>query len=169
MKRPMPTMRSLPRGMLAALLWTGLALAAGQAAAAPPRAGTVQVTRAWVRALPPNAPVAGGFAAIGNVGDSADILLGASSDEAARVELHEVRHEAGVMRMRPLADGLPIPAGASVELKPGGYHLMFIAPVRAFAAGERVHATLHFQHAGAIDVVFEVRTVAGKVADKPRQ
>jgi copper(I)-binding protein len=63
------------------------------------------------------------------------------------------------MRMRQLADGLALPAGSTVVLKPGGYHLMFIKPVRALAEGERFDATLVFQRAGKVKVVFEVRAM----------
>ena len=68
-----------------------------------------------------------------------------------------MRDEGGVARMRELVDGLPLPAGTTAELKPGGHHLMFIQPTRALPAGEQVDATLVFERAGRMPVVFEVR------------
>ena len=125
----------------------------------------LEVTAAWSRAIPPNAPVAAGFMSIRNGGGLDDRLLSVRSDAAERVEIHEVRHEDGVARMRELADGLALPVGESVELAPGGYHLMFIAPGDGFVAGGRVAATLVFEHAGEVDVEFEVRSVAAPGGD----
>jgi len=120
---------------------------------------SVQVTQAWSRAIPPNAPVAAGFMTLRNAGRDDDRLVAVRSASAARVEIHEIRHEHGVARMRELAGGLPLPAGATVELAPGGYHLMFIDPGEGFVAGARVAATLVFERAGEREVVFEVRAI----------
>lgn len=128
--------------------------APGEAAHA---ADGVHVMQPWSREVPPGAPVAAGFMTIHNMGSTDDRLVAVRSDAAGRVEIHEVRHEDGVARMRELADGLPLPAGASVELAPGGYHLMFIAPEGAFTAGSTVAATLVFAEAGEQQVELEVR------------
>ena len=119
----------------------------------------VRAVDAWSRATPAVAPVAGGFLTLVNDGDKDDRLLRIESAVAERVELHEMRHEDGVMRMRELSDGLVVPAHGKVELRPGGYHLMFIKPKRAFVEGERFDATLVFQRAGRIKVMFEVRAM----------
>ncbi len=60
----------------------------------------------------------------------------------------------GVMQMRPLPDGLPIPAGATVVLQPGGYHIMFISIKHGVKPGDIIHATLTFEKAGKVDVAF---------------
>ncbi|WP_407351359.1 copper chaperone PCu(A)C [Luteimonas sp. R10] len=122
----------------------------------------VAASDAWVREVPAGGRVAGGYLTIANGGDSDDRLLAVESDQAARVEIHEMRHEDGMMRMRHLDDGLPLPAGERTALAPGGYHLMFIEPVRPFAAGDEVPATLRFAHAPAQQVVFEVRGPGGE-------
>ncbi|MCR6663238.1 MAG: copper chaperone PCu(A)C [Luteimonas sp.] len=120
----------------------------------------IEVAGPWSREIPPNAPVAAGFLSIRNAGAAEDRLVEVRSDAAERVEIHEVRHEDGMARMRELADGLPLPAGATVELKPGGYHLMFIAPGEGrFTAGSQVPGTLVFEQAGEREVTFEVRGV----------
>ena len=123
-------------------------------------ADSLVFSNAWVRATPPNAKVAGGFVEIRNAGKSADHLLSASSDAAERVEIHEMKMAGDVMQMRQLAEGLMIPAGQSVQLKPGSYHLMLIAPKRAIAEGQKVAIMLAFEKAGK-------RTVAFMAAKQP--
>lgn len=142
----------MKRILMIALLW----VASSAWAAGKPG---IRVTEAWSRATPAVAPVAGGFMTLANAGDREDRLLRVESGIAQRVEIHEMRHEDGVMRMRQLADGLAVPAGGTVVLKPGGYHLMFIKPLRALAEGERFDATLVFQRAGKVKVVFDVRAM----------
>ena len=142
----------MKRILMVALLW------AASSAWAADKPG-IRVTEAWSRATPAVAPVAGGFMPLVNEGDREERLLRVESGIAQRLEIHEMRHENGVMRMRQLADGLAVPAGGTVVLKPGGYHLMFIKPLRALADGERFDATLVFQRAGKVKVVFEVRAM----------
>lgn len=140
--------------------WWGLAMAVGLAACGQsgqaPGDGLV-VEAPWSRAVPPQAPVAAGYMMVRNGGAADDRLLEVRSEAAARVEIHEVRQEDGVARMRPMADGVPVAAGGSVEFKPGGYHLMFITPGDGFVAGNHVPATLVFEQAGEMAVQFEVR------------
>ena len=145
---------------LAGLL--ALALAACQPSSPPtahdtgPHAG-MSVASPWLRESPPGAPVVGGFLTLHNGTRIDDRLLYVESAAAERIEIHTMRDDDGVARMRRLADGLPLPAGATVELKPGGFHLMFIQPHAALEAGGRVDATLVFEHAGRVPVVFDVR------------
>ena len=110
-------------------------------------ADSLAFSNAWVRATPPNAKVAGGFVEIRNAGKSADRLVSASSDAAERVEIHEMKMAGDVMQMRHLTEGLVISAGQSVQLKPGSYHLMLIAPKKPIAEGQKVTITLVFEKA----------------------
>lgn len=119
--------------------------------------GSLEVSTPWSRAIPRNAPVAAGFVTIRNMGAIDDRLVAVRSDAADRVEIHEIRHENGMTRMRPLREGLPIPAGETVTLQPGGYHLMFITPRDGFVTRRAVAATLVFEEAGNLDVTFDVR------------
>lgn len=151
--------RSPLAAVLAACLLAGWAGDEGQAV------GPLRVAEAWSRETPPGAGVAGGFLRLVNLGKREDRLLEVSSDAAARVEIHEVRSEGGMMRMRQLRDGLPLPAGATVKLQPGGYHLMFIAPTRPFKQGQTVTAKLRFEHAGTTTVRFQVRALGAKSYD----
>ncbi len=140
--------------------------------AAPPAAstnigGTLIVDTAWTRATPPGAPVAGGFLTVRNTGRRADRLLSASSPDAERVEIHEMRMDDGMMRMRRIDEGLAIAPNATLELKPGGYHLMFIQPAHPFVAGETITATLRFEHGGTREVRFAVRAPGSGAPPKP--
>lgn len=152
---------------LGAALWAAIAIATLAGCHREPHqaVGAIEVARPWVRAMAPHAPAAGGFMALRNTGDAADRLLSVSSAEAERVEIHEVVMDRGVMRMRPLASGLALPAGATVELQPGGYHLMLIGPRRRFAAGEEVAMRLVFARAGTTEVRFAVRPLDATSAD----
>jgi copper(I)-binding protein len=152
-----------------ASLWAALAaMSTFSAGAAQPAktAGGIAIEQAWTRATPPNAPVAGGFLTIRNNGDRADRLVSVTSPDANSVEIHRMTMDDGVMRMRKLADGLPIDAKSIMTLKPGGYHLMFIGPKRPIVEGGTVTATLRFEKAGTHEVRFEVRAL-GSSGAKP--
>ena len=119
--------------------------------------GELRLDEPWARATPPGSSVSGGFLTIRNLGSSDDRLVSASTSAAAEVQIHEMSTDGGMMRMRQLEDGLAIPAGAAVALQPGGYHLMFMRPKRPFQDGDVVMATLTFEHAGSVEVSFQVR------------
>jgi copper(I)-binding protein len=82
--------------------------------------------------------------------------VSATSSVAEKVELHEVRNEAGVMAMRPI-DKLSVPAGGVVELKPGGYHVMLLGLKRDLNPGDSVPVTLTFQKSAPVTVNAQVR------------
>ncbi len=134
-------------------------------AAQPVKKDAIALDQAWARATPPGAPVAGGFVTIRNTAKRADRLLSATSPDARLVEIHEMNMDNGVMRMRRIDDGLPIVPNGTLELKPGGYHLMFIGPKHPFVQGETITATLRFEHAGTHEVRFDVRAM-GSAAPK---
>ena len=115
--------------------------------------GPIQVTGAFARAAPAGG-VGGMFLTIVNTGP-ADRLTGAASSVAGKVELHESIDDKGVMKMRPVA-GLSIPAGATVKLAPGGYHVMMMGLKQPLTAGGRATVTLTFEKAGQVEVEAEV-------------
>ena len=133
-----------------------LLLAATPLAAAEYALGDLVLATPWTRATPPGAAVAGGYVTITNRGERGARLVGGEAAFAGRVEIHEMTMADGVMRMRPLADGLVVPPGESVPLEPGGYHVMFMEVVEPLVAGETVRATLTFADAGAIALPFKV-------------
>ena len=106
-------------------------------------------------------PTAGGtgvgFLVLVNFGSDDDRLLSASSPAADSVEIHEMSMNDGVMRMRALGDGLAIPAGTTVELAPGGTHLMLIGVHEALVAGQTVPVELRFEKAGTTTVTMPVQ------------
>ena len=130
------------------------------ALAASPAMAQVSVENAWARATPPGAQIAAGYLTIKNQGASADHLVSIASPAAARVETHTTVHEGGIARMREVK-GYDLPARGSLELKPGGSHLMFVNIKAPFKEGGTVPATLRFQKAGEVKVLFKVTPLTG--------
>lgn len=118
--------------------------------------GDLTLTGSFTFATLPNSPVAGGFVTITNAGDADDTLIGAASSVAGHMEVHEMAMDGDVMRMRELADGLPIPAGETVTLKPGGYHMMFMELQQPLVKGDVVSVILTFEKAGEVTMDFPV-------------
>ncbi|MCL6708400.1 DUF1775 domain-containing protein [Pseudomonas sp. R2.Fl] len=127
----------------------------------PVAAGDLELTAGFTRAMLPGQPVGGGFVTITNKGHHDDVLVSAQSPVAGRVEIHEMAMQNNVMKMRPLKDGVAVPAGGTVELKPGGLHLMFMEVKEPFAEGATVPVTLTFKNAGEVQVTLPV-AAAGK-------
>lgn len=137
------------------------ALAAGSAAQAHDfRAGDLVVDHPWSRATPEGARVAGGYVVIRNEGNEPDRLVAAGAEIGARTEIHEMAVDArGVMTMRPLAQGVEIPAGGEARLEPGGLHIMFMELDRGLAEGDSFAGTLSFEKAGDVEVEFRVEAM----------
>jgi hypothetical protein len=106
------------------------------------------------------------YMTLDNTSASADRLTGGSSDVADKVQIHEMSVVNGVMQMRQLADGLPVPAGGSVVLKPGSYHVMLIGLKKPLTAGETFPLTLTFAKAGNISVTVAVQAIGAMQDDK---
>ena len=121
------------------------------------KVGSIKIENAYTRATVPGQQVAGGFMKIENKG-IADQLLSASSPAAGEVQLHEMAMEGSVMKMRQVKD-IPVPAGGSVELKPGGLHLMLMNIKAPLAAGESVPVKLKFAKAGEVEVKMPVNAM----------
>jgi copper(I)-binding protein len=131
---------------------------------ASPSTASAQVT-----GTPPATPEAGAtasvFLTIANSGCLPDQLTGAESDVAERVEIHETVKDGDVEEMRPLADGLTIPAGKTIRLEPGGDHLMLVGLREELAAGSSILLTLTFDFAGDLWVTATVRDGNGPAAE----
>lgn len=123
----------------------------------------VHINDAWARPSAPGAPSAG-FMVIDNHGSSDDVLLSVTGDFAKRYEVHESFMDDGVMRMVHLEQGIVIPAGGEVVLKPGSYHLMFMGLPKPFVEGEEYEVTLTFQNEGEVTVVLPVKAMNMKAA-----
>lgn len=114
--------------------------------------GSLKIGHPWARATPPSAPSGGGFLTITNTGTTADRLVSAASPAAGQVQVHEMKMDGTIMRMREVENGLEIPPGATVALAPGGFHLMMMGLKDPLKEGTRVPLTLVFEKAGKIDV-----------------
>ena len=104
----------------------------------------VVVTGAWVRATVPNQQATGAFMQLLSKKDTT--LVSARSDIAGIVEVHEMKMENDIMRMRAV-DGLKLPANQPVELKSGGYHLMMMDLKKQLKVGTEAQITLVFKNA----------------------
>jgi periplasmic copper chaperone A len=100
--------------------------------------------------------VTGAFMLIKNTTAQDDMLLSASSEVAAEVQIHQTTMSGGVMSMAEVF-GIEIPAGGQAELKPGGYHVMLIGLKEELKTGQTVTLRLVFENAGEVAVEAEVR------------
>ncbi len=124
-----------------------------------------KVEAAWARPTVSGQSGGGGFLKITG-GSANDRLLSASTGVSKMVELHTMEMDGNVMRMRP-ADGIAVPAGATVELKPGGNHVMFMGLTQTLKAGARFPLSLRFEKAGEVKVEVLVATQAPSAALRP--
>jgi len=115
-------------------------LAAALLAAAGTAIAQTTVKDAWVRGTVAQQKSTGMFAQLTSA--QGGRLVAASSPWAGVVEVHEMAMDGSVMRMRALSGGLALPAGKTVELKPGGYHLMMMDLKQPLKAGDQVPVTL---------------------------
>ena len=118
--------------------------------------GELEISSTVAFATMPNAPVAGGFMTITNRGSDDDRLIGAASDAAGRMEIHEMTMDGDVMKMRELENGLTVPAGQTVTLQPGGFHVMFMDLAGPLIEGKSVAVTLTFEQSGEIEVIMPI-------------
>ncbi|MDQ0456103.1 copper chaperone PCu(A)C [Rhizobium paknamense] len=128
----------------------GMEASTAPAEAGSGKLGTLALSGGYVKAMLPGQPVGGGYVTIENKGEGQDRLLSLSSPAAGRVELHEMAMQDNVMKMRKVDGGLPIAAGGKLEMKPGGYHLMFMEVRQPFKAGDKVPVQLTFEKAGTV-------------------
>ena len=113
----------------------------------------VTVTEAWARASIGKNGAA--FLTVTNRGKTGDTLVGVTADVARRVELHTHKMDGNIMRMRQIQN-VPIAAGATVMLKPGGHHVMLMGLTRKLAEGESFPLTLVFEKAGKMQVSVKI-------------
>lgn len=120
------------------------------------KAGSLVIEAPWSRATPGGARVAAGYLKITNTGKEADRLIDGTVEVANKFEIHEMTMADNVMKMRMLPNGLEIKPGETVELKPGGYHLMFVDLARPLKADDVVKGVLRFERAGEVAVEYRV-------------
>ena len=148
----------MPKALLPA---PAVALAACAALAHDYKAGAIVINHPWARATPRGASVGAGYLTLTNTGTAADRLIAATAAAAGRVELHEMTMVDGIMRMRPVEDGIELKPGHKIEFKSGAFHLMLVDLKEPLQQGQRVKGTLTFEKAGAVDIEFAVEGIAG--------
>jgi len=148
------------RSPLLALL--ALLLIASPAVAHDYKLGALEIGQPWARATPPTAPTGGGYLSVKNTGTEPDRLISISSPAAQTVQVHQMKMEGNVMRMRELDSPLEIKPGETVTLAPGGLHLMMMGLKAPLKQGEKVPLTLVFEKAGKIDVQLLVEAMGAK-------
>jgi uncharacterized protein YcnI/copper(I)-binding protein len=126
------------------------------------RIGKLVVESPWARATPGGAQVAAGYLKITNTGAEPDRLIGGTFPLADAVEVHEVATSDGVMKMRRLEHGLEIRPGETMELKPGGYHLMFTGLREGLRDGQTVKGGLAFEKSGTVEVEFQIAPIGAQ-------
>jgi len=145
-----------PKCLIAAV---ALMLLAGPGWAETYRIGAIEIEQPWARATPKGATIGAGYMKITNRGTEPDRLIGGTVGFARRFEVHSMTMEQGVMKMREVKDGLEIKPGETVELKPGGYHVMFVDLKDPLKQGDHVKVTLNFAKAGTIEVEYPVEAM----------
>ena len=144
--------RSIAFAVLAAVLFSGAAIAHDY------QVKSLRVSNPFARATPPGAKVAGAFMTIKNAGPEADRLIAASSPAAGLVEIHEMAMEGGMMKMRALK-GIDLKPGATVELQPGGYHVMLEDLKQPLKQGEQIPVQLTFEKAGVLEIKVHIEAM----------
>jgi len=127
--------------------------------------GTLIIHHPWSRQSPMAADVAAGFMTITNTGKEDERLVKASSEISKTVQIHDMKMDGDVMKMEELPDGIVIPAGATVKLKPKALHIMFMGLKRQVVEGEAFTGTLTFEKAGTVTVEYEVAAPGGDMSD----
>jgi copper(I)-binding protein len=151
----LPSAQSLLILLSTVVITVALAACGGGGSEDKPPAPTV--ADAWIR-VPASAELPGaGYLTLTSTADVADFLIAARSPISADIELHQTTEDAsGAMGMEPV-DRIEIPAGGTVALEPGGYHLMLLGLTELPVIGDTVEVTLVFEEAGNVVVQAEAR------------
>ena len=109
-------------------------------------------------------PRVGGYFTLANKGAAPDRLVGATSPDAASVEIHAIKVVGSNIKMLPLEKGLSLPGDTTLTLKPRGYHLILKEPRAGLAPGMSVSVTLAFETAGTLEIELPIKD-AGKIGN----
>lgn len=132
------------------------ACGSGAGTSTQPASGSVAIKDAWVRAAQSGGTTAA-YMTITNGSGADDTLVSVSTPAAMSASIHETSTDAsGMTGMHPV-EGIKVPAGGTVTLEPGGYHVMLMGLTGDLAAGQVVRLTLTFKTSGTIEVSAEVR------------
>jgi copper(I)-binding protein len=137
------------------------ACAATGAAAHEYKVGAIDIGHPWSRPTPKDANIAGGYLTITNKGKTADRLIGGSSPVANQIEVHEIVDVDGMAKTRPVANGIEIKPGKTVELKPGALRIVLLGLKEPLQVGQKIKGTLVFEKAGPVEIVYNVEENPG--------
>ncbi|XVJ68678.1 MAG: copper chaperone PCu(A)C [Rhizobacter sp.] len=146
--------------LIRSLIATMMVLSAFTSQAHNFKVGAIDIGHPWARPTVAGQATGGGYLKLTNAG-ATDRLVSASTEVAASVELHTMSMDGHVMRMRQV-EGIDLPAGQTVELKPGGFHIMFMGLKAPLQEGSKFPVKLKFEKAG--EVVVEVKVEQPKAA-----
>jgi len=128
--------------------------------------GKLEIDHPYIR-VTTGTNVSAGFVTIENEGDQPDKLLSVTDVSFAKqVEIHETTMDNNVMKMRPLNQGLTIPAKSKVQLKPGSYHIMFMGLAEPIVKNKKYKASLNFEQSGSITIEFNAEEAKGHYQEK---
>ncbi|MGC2078817.1 MAG: copper chaperone PCu(A)C [Xanthobacteraceae bacterium] len=131
------------------------------AMAADYKVGSLEIITPWSRASPKGASTAIGYMIIKNNGATPDRLIGGSADFANAFQLHSMTMEGGVSKMRELKS-VDIGPNEAIEFKPGGSHVMFVGLKHPLSQGEHAKGTLIFEHAGTVQIEYDVQGIGAQ-------
>jgi periplasmic copper chaperone A len=158
--------RYICAGLVGCVL-AAMQLAAGIARAADYEVGPIHIAQPWARATPKGASSGAGYMTVTNTGTTPDRLTCVASEAAMQCQIHTMTMEGGVMKMRPVEDGLEIPPGGTIALKPGGLHMMFVDLKHPLEQGKIVEATLKLEKAGTVKVEFPIVAIGAAAPGVP--
>ncbi|BDT70925.1 hypothetical protein os4_04330 [Comamonadaceae bacterium OS-4] len=147
---------TLIRSIATAVCVTGLAFTSWA------QAQNVEVQNAWARATVQGQKASGAFMTL--TAQTPGRLVSVSSPVAGVAEVHEMKMEGDVMKMRALANGLELPAGKPVELKPGGYHVMLMDLKLPLQKDTTIPVTLVFKDAKGVETKKELKLPVSQTA-----
>jgi hypothetical protein len=127
--------------------------------------GNLKILHPYIIETPPGAKTAGGYMKIVNTGNQTDHLSLVTVDFAKVAEIHEMKTENDVIKMRKIKGGLEIPANDFTELKHEGYHIMFMNLLKPMIRRETHEGTLYFEKVGNIKVIFAVEKMGFKLEE----
>ena len=159
--------KSIRYGLTAAWALAAAQFAAAGAEAADYDVGSIHIAQPWARATPKGASSGAGYMTVTNNGTTPDRLSCVSTDAAAKCQIHTMTMEGGVMKMRPVEDGLEIKPGETVMLKPSSLHVMFVDLKHPLEQGKMVEATFKFEKAGTVDVEFPIAAIGAAMPGAP--
>ena len=121
--------------------------------------GKLTIDHPYIVKPMPGMKVASGYLVIKNKGQESEYLINLESLFSKNIELHEMTMVGDVMKMKKLSNGLEIPSGKEILLKPGGFHIMFKNLNKELLAGSKEKVILHFKNTGKIIVNFEISDI----------